>query len=108
MKIYLKIDWKRKKIIKSKEKCFNSVEYETEKINDRKYLIGILKQVLFAYEHRKPTEMKYEGRKENKYMYAKDNTEPAIEITTRAQVGVIKKIDAEYKRMEMIKVLLKG
>ena len=108
MKMYLKIDWKRKKIIKSKEKCFNSVEYDTEKINDRKYLTALLKQVLFAYEHRKPTEMKYEGSKEGKYAYIKDNTEPAIEITTRAQVGVIKKIDAEYKRIEMIKLMLKG
>jgi len=108
MKIYLKIDWKRKKIIKCKEKSFNSVECETEKMKDKKYLIAILKQVLFVYENRKPTEIEYKGRKENKYLYTKDNTEPAIEITTRAQVGVIKKNDAEYKRIEMIKLMLEG
>lgn len=107
MKIYLKIDWERKKIIKCKEKSFNSVECETEKMKDNKYLIAVLKQVIFVYENRKPTEIEYTPAKTEKKAYHRDNTAPAMEYTPRAVVGIIKRNENTEKQMRIISLLLK-
>lgn len=107
MILYLQIDFNTGKIQKRKEKCFNSIEYDTEKIQDTEYLRSVIKQVLFVYENKKPVKIEYTPAKTEKKVYNRDNTAPVMEYTPRAVVGIIKKNENAEKQMKIIKMLLK-
>lgn len=106
MILYLQIDFNTGKIQKRKEKQGVCVEYDTEKINKSEYIKETMRKVVFIYENRKPKKIEYTGPRQNRKLYNKENTEPAMEYTPRAVVGIIKRNENTERQMKVIKMLL--